>query len=59
MIEKDYRYKRLSIGVRSGSRVVNVIDSAKNLSEALTQELDFFKRAKRTPAQINISKEDT
>ena len=58
MAEIKYVYKRLSIGTNSGSKVLAVSQSAETLSAALTQEIDYFVRAKRTPAEIQISKED-
>jgi len=58
MTEEHFSFKRLSIGINSGSSVLTVTQSAKNLSEALSQELDYFKRGKRIPSQINISRED-
>jgi len=58
MAETQYSYRRLSIGTKSGSKVLAVTQRAKTLSEALTQELDYFSRSKRTPSEIQISKED-
>ena len=58
MADKQYRFKRLSIGTDSGGRVLNITQPARTLSEALTQELDYFQKAKRTPAEIIITKED-
>ena len=58
MTEEKHSYKRLSIGIDSGSKVSNVMQSASTLSEALTQELDYFQRSRRIPAEIIITKED-
>ena len=58
MADTEYSYKRLSIGTDSGSKTLSVVQSAATLSEALTQEIGYFDRAKRTPAEIRISKVD-
>lgn len=48
-------YKKLSISTRGTT--FEVSQSAKNLSESLDQEIEYYHRQNKTLAQINISKE--
>lgn len=50
-------YKRLSIAIGAG-KVMQISESAKNLSEALEQEMAYYQRGGRVPAEIDISKEE-
>jgi len=56
MTEKRVSFKRLSISNKGIT--LDVIQTAETLSEALTQELDHYKRVKRIPAEILIQGEE-
>jgi len=53
--EKKY-FKRLSIS--TAGNITSVSQSAKNLSEALNQELEHYSRQKTELAQINLEEEE-
>jgi len=50
------RFKRLSISM-SGS-TLTICQDAKNLSEALEQELSYYINANKIPVQINFTEDD-
>jgi len=54
---KNIMYKRLSIAVGAGA-VLAVSQVAETLSEALEQEMAYYQRASRIPAEIDIEKEE-
>jgi hypothetical protein len=54
---KEIMFRRMSIAVGAGN-VLSVDVSAKNLSEALDEELTYYRRAGRVPAEIIISRMD-
>ena len=47
--------RRLSISTKG--HTIDVSQAADNLSDALEQELDYYKRVKKIPYQINIMDE--
>jgi len=53
---KSAFYKRLSIAAAGGNTVC-VTQCAESLSAALDEEINYYLRAGRIPAQINISEE--
>ena len=50
--EKGLYLRRLSIS--SKGHTIDVSQLADNLSDAIEQELDYYKRVKKIPYQINI-----
>jgi len=54
---EELMFKRMSIAVGAGN-VMSVEMTAKNLSEALIEELMYYRRAGRVPAEIIISRVD-
>ena len=54
---EELRFKRISIAVGAG-KVMSVELAAENLSAALDEELMYYCRNGRTPAEIIISRVD-
>jgi hypothetical protein len=50
------RFKRLSIA--TDGKVTSVIQTAKNLSEAIEQELRYYDVMNKIPAKINFEEEE-
>lgn len=55
MAEEQKKFKRLSISTDGST--TSVSQDAKNLSEALEQELKYYNQRSRVPAQINLEEE--
>jgi len=54
---KEPKFRRMSIAVGAG-KVMTVELAAKHLSAALDEELEYYCRAGRVPAEIVISRID-